>query len=372
MPKVPDVIPSADTGVPLTPAKRTRLEYSTVAKTAKKIKKPQKTKKFQQNDKNNVKRITNSSYNPQEFTEVSIMHLLDNSKRIRLKKHATFSGNINAAIDYVALKIIDEYVSYQHEKTAKITYFMFYNEERAEKCMNTPIYYNGIAVELYQTVTLEEGTQIITIPSTNSINIRFVVKAVNNSFTKNEIIYDFSAYKSKSNDKFHTFGIKFLFKKTIDSFEILAFLEFDKFVLALTYRGCSELLIAAQNSSGWNISEQRSEYSWMAVKIAAKTSLKEKEKIIVLNIHTPHVAAEKNKVKLQVEDYLQKIIKINPKQKIILTGDFNMDTKKTINWINKMGVGLTIMSVFNSKGSRLNGIKMSRMIDHIYSVNLEF
>ncbi|PVU89455.1 hypothetical protein BB561_005341 [Smittium simulii] len=55
-----------------------------------------------------------------------------------------------------------------------------------------------------------------------------------------------------------------------------------------------------------------------------------------------------------------------------ITGDFNMDTKSTINWVNKIGVGLTRMPVFNSRGSRLNGIKMGRMIDHICSVNLDF
>ncbi|PVU95407.1 hypothetical protein BB561_001839 [Smittium simulii] len=154
-----------------------------------------------------------------------------------------FSGNINAAIDYVALKIDDEYVLYQHDSRAKATYFMFYNEERAEKCMNTPIYYNGIAVELYQTVPLEEGPHIITIPGTNSINIRFVVEAVNNTFIKNGIIYDFSAYKNKSSGKFHTFGMKFLFKKTIDSFEIPAFLEIENFFLALTYRGCKPVFL---------------------------------------------------------------------------------------------------------------------------------
>ncbi|PVU95042.1 hypothetical protein BB561_002094 [Smittium simulii] len=84
---------------------------------------------------------------------------------------------INTIIDHVALSIGDEYVSYQHEKTAKITYFMFFNEE---------------PVELYQTVTLEEETQIITIPSTDSINIRYVVEAVNNAFIENGIIYDFT------------------------------------------------------------------------------------------------------------------------------------------------------------------------------------
>ncbi|PVU96551.1 hypothetical protein BB561_001110 [Smittium simulii] len=115
MSNVPGVIPSAAAEVPLTPTKRTRLEYSTVAKTA---------------------------FNPQEFTEVSIMHLLDNSIPKALKKACyggsntkigcsctQFSGNINAAIDYVALKIDNEYVSYQHASRANATYFMFYNKE---------------------------------------------------------------------------------------------------------------------------------------------------------------------------------------------------------------------------------------------------
>ncbi|PVU89261.1 hypothetical protein BB561_005460 [Smittium simulii] len=360
---VPGVIPSATADVSLTPAKRTRLEYSTVAKTGlidpatkndynfnfpaknnqnnqnnqkntKNQKKNEKFKKFQQNNKNNVKKIINPAFNSQEFTEVSSMHLLDNSISKALKKACyggsntkigcswtQFSGNINAAIDYVALKIDDKYVSYQHD--SKATYFMFYNEK---------------PVELYQTVSLEEGTQIITIPNTNSVNIIKLVEAVNNTFTKNGIIYDFSAYKNKSSGKFHTFGVKFLFKKTIYSFEIPTFLEIDKFVLALTYRG----------SSG-----------------------KENE-IIVINIHTPHLATEKKIMKKQIELYLRNIISKNENKKIILAGDFNMDTKSTINWVNKIGVRLTRMPVFNSRGSRLNGIKIGRMIDHICSVNLDF
>ncbi|PVU96373.1 hypothetical protein BB561_001213, partial [Smittium simulii] len=198
----------AAAGVPYHSSKRTRLEYSTVAKTA---------------------------LNPQEFTEISIMHLLDNSIPKALKKACyggshtkigcswtQFSSNINAAIDYVELKIDNEYVSYQHDSRAKATYFMFYNKE---------------------------GTQIITIPSTNSINIRMVVEVVNNAFTKNGIIYDFSAYKNKISGKFHTFGIKFLLKKTIVSFEIPAFLEINKFILVFTYR---ELSLEAQDQLAEN------------------------------------------------------------------------------------------------------------------------
>ncbi|PVU89292.1 hypothetical protein BB561_005441 [Smittium simulii] len=151
MSNVPGVIPSAAAEVPLTPAKRTRLEYSTVAKTGlidpatkndynfnfpsknsqknqknekntKNQKKNEKFEKFQQNDKNNVKKIIDPSYNPQKFTEVSVMHLLNDSKPKALKKASyggsnkkigcswtQFTGNIDAAIDHVALSIDDEY-----------------------------------------------------------------------------------------------------------------------------------------------------------------------------------------------------------------------------------------------------------------------
>ncbi|PVU93645.1 hypothetical protein BB561_003145 [Smittium simulii] len=405
-----------------------------IQKIKKKIGKFENLKNFNKITKIMLK-IINSAFNPQEFTEVLIMHLLDNSTSKALKKACyfntfclasfslvfdsyggsnttigcswtQFSGNINAAIDYVALKIDDEYVSYQHDSRAKATYFNFYNEESAEKCMNAPIYYNSIAAELYQTVTLEEETQIIMIPNTNSLNIIKLVEAVNNTFTKNGIIYDFSAYKNKNNSKFHTFGVKFLFKKIIYSFEIPTFLEIDKFVLALTYRESvlclqethlsektsllqlkgytcveskknltktgSELLIAVQNRSSWGISELRNEYSWMAAKINSKTASGKENEIIVINIHTPHLATEKKIMKKQIELYLQNIISKNENKKIILAGDFNMDTKSTINWVNKIGVGLTRMPVFNSRVSRLKKIKMGRIIDHICSVNLNF
>ncbi|PVU95043.1 hypothetical protein BB561_002095 [Smittium simulii] len=134
----------------------------------------------------------------------------------------------------------------------------------------------------------------------------------------------------------------------------------------------SGLLIAVQNISSWSISELRNEYSWMSVKINSKAASGKKNEIIVINIHTPHLATEKKITKKQIEMYLQNIISKNENKKIILAGDFDMDTKSTINWVNKIGVGLTKMPEFNSRGSRLNGIKMGRMIDHICLVYLNF
>ncbi|PVU91875.1 hypothetical protein BB561_004155 [Smittium simulii] len=328
MSNVPGAIPSNAAGVPLIPTKRTRLEYSTVAKTA---------------------------FNPQEFTEVSIIHLLDNSISKALKKACyggsntktgcswtQFSGNINAAIDYVALKIDNEYVSYQHDSRAKATYFIFYNEERAEKCMNTPIYYNGIAVELYQTVTLEEGTQIITIPNTNSLNIIKLVEAVNNSFGKNGITMTHDMHYNDSlepliddilewlNCKLGAHCRKVVMKKIRKSsknkiltkkiatlilnsivFTKNTFIGKDELTATKRIHLCeskknltkigSGLLIAVQNRSSWSISELRNKYSWMSVKINSKTASGKENEIIVINIHTPHLATEKKIMKKQIE-----------------------------------------------------------------------
>ncbi|OMJ27742.1 LINE-1 reverse transcriptase-like protein [Smittium culicis] len=53
------------------------------------------------------------------------------------------------------------------------------------------------------------------------------------------------------------------------------------------------------------------------------------------------------------------------KAKIVLIGDFNKDTNSTISMLNRIGIGLRRAAVNNSKGSRMNGSTMGRMIDHI-------
>ncbi|OMJ14278.1 Transposon TX1 protein [Smittium culicis] len=53
------------------------------------------------------------------------------------------------------------------------------------------------------------------------------------------------------------------------------------------------------------------------------------------------------------------------KSKIMLIGDFNKDTESTILMLNRIAIGLRRAPVRNSKGSRMNGAVMGRMIDHI-------
>ncbi|PVU96694.1 hypothetical protein BB561_001028 [Smittium simulii] len=52
------------------------------------------------------------------------------------------------------------------------------------------------------------------------------------------------------------------------------------------------LLIAVQNRSSCSISELRNEYSWMSVKINSKTASGKENEILIIIIHTPHIAAK--------------------------------------------------------------------------------
>ncbi|OMJ13341.1 hypothetical protein AYI70_g8559 [Smittium culicis] len=73
----------------------------------------------------------------------------------------------------------------------------------------------------------------------------------------------------------------------------------------------------------------------------------------------------------EVGKFLQKECRKNKNCRIILTGDFYMDAKATINFINKIGVGLTRVPILNSKGSRTTKGRMGRMIDHICFRNMD-
>ncbi|PVU95766.1 hypothetical protein BB561_001609 [Smittium simulii] len=186
MSNVPGVIPSAAAGVPLTPANRTRLEYSTVAKTG-------------------------------------------SDKKIGCG-WSQFSGDIDADIEYVSLFIGDIYASIQHDAVAKTTYFIFYKVEQAIQFMKTPIFVDERRVELYQTIKLEEGAQIISISSNKNLSTP--------TYSPYGTIIDFSAFKNKITSLFHTYGIKFLFKKNTEEFKIPEFIDIENEKIALTYRGC--------------------------------------------------------------------------------------------------------------------------------------
>ncbi|PVU97736.1 hypothetical protein BB561_000370 [Smittium simulii] len=150
MPKVPGVIPSAAAGVPLIPTKRTRLEYSTVAKTGL-IDPPKKSKnqkkKFEKISKKN-KMITNPKLSAKNYTEVSIKHLLDGSEPQSLKKICFGCSGKSIGCGWSQFSGYIEYVS-------------SFIVEQAIQSMKTPIFVNERRVVLYQTIKLEEDVQNI-------------------------------------------------------------------------------------------------------------------------------------------------------------------------------------------------------------------
>ncbi|PVU97126.1 hypothetical protein BB561_000748 [Smittium simulii] len=100
----------------------------------------------------------------------------------------------------------------------------------------------------------------------------------------------------------------------------------------------------------------------MAVKVNLKTASGKKNEIIVINIHTPHLATEKKIMKKQIEMYLRNKISKNENKKIILEEDFNMDPKNPINWINRIAIRIYRMSIFNSKMSRFKELKFAKWL----------
>ncbi|PVU90084.1 hypothetical protein BB561_005023, partial [Smittium simulii] len=277
---VSGVIPSAAAGGPYHSAKRTRLEYSTVTKTGliepvlktnyyfnfelkKTEKNTKKIKKFEKNTKKNNMNTT-PKLDPKNYTEVSIKHLLDSSEPQILKKicfggsdkkigcgWSQFSGDIDADIEYVSSFIGDIYASIQHDAVAKTTYFIFYKVEQAIQFMKTPIFVDERRVELYQTIKLEEGAQIISISSAKNLSTPVVVDEINKIFSPYGTIIDFSAFKNKNTSLFHTYGIKFLFKKNTEEFKIPEFIDIDDEKIALTYRGCVAACIYCKKVVHW-------------------------------------------------------------------------------------------------------------------------
>ncbi|PVU89094.1 hypothetical protein BB561_005559, partial [Smittium simulii] len=402
MSNVPGAIPSA-------------AEYSTVAKTGlidlvpkndhyfnfpsknnqkneKNTKKNEKFEKFQQNIKNNVKKIIKPALNPQEFTEVSIMHLLNNSIPKVLKKPCyggsdkkigyiwtQFLGDIDAAIDQVALK-------------------------SAEKCMDAPKYYNGHwkseCTEIqkfrqnnskYQKKVNKNAQKI----SQNIVGLTpksAMETTINNLFANiNEKINQEAQKKFKEPEE-HT--IKSMQNK-IDNFFLISSKKKNYFRrgtdLKKIYIGSKFNSIKQPEERNLDLLDQpiyaQSSFleqlelilikSAPAVLCLQETHLSETSNFFSLKKYTC-VESKKNLTK--IDSGLLVALKNRSEWSISeirseytwMSCDFNMDPNKTMNWINRMGVGLIRTPIYNSKGSRLKGSKMGRMIDHICSTDLGF
>ncbi|PVV01209.1 hypothetical protein BB560_004385, partial [Smittium megazygosporum] len=130
-------------------------------------------------------------------------------------------------------------------------------------------------------------------------------------------------------------------------------------------RGGNGLILGVKNGFGIKIYEYKSTPYWLIGKLTATTTTNTIFTMYVVNVHIPSASIRKRKALESLEKALQKLKNNKNDVKIIVMGDFNMDKKQVLNWIRKLGIGLQLNNVTNSKGSRRVGTEMGRMIDHI-------
>ncbi|PVV03267.1 hypothetical protein BB560_002263 [Smittium megazygosporum] len=130
-------------------------------------------------------------------------------------------------------------------------------------------------------------------------------------------------------------------------------------------KGGNGLIMGVKNGFGIKIYEYKSTPYWLIGKLTATTTTNTNFNMYVVNVHIPSTSIRKRKALESLEKALQKLKNNKNDVKIIVMGDFNMDKKQVLNWIRKLGIGLQLNNVTNSKGSRRVGTEMGRMIDHI-------
>ncbi|PVU92093.1 hypothetical protein BB561_004042 [Smittium simulii] len=253
MQKVPGVIPSSAAGVPYHSAKRTRLEYSTVAKTGliDPVSKPdyhfnfppkniQKTQVSYTNAAKNQKKVT---YDATVYKEVSIKHCLDNSEPHQLKimcmggsdrrigcSWRQFPDNINEALDYVTDAQLNE----------------------ANCFFKISVHYCGRQVDLYQTVNIDKDITVIKINNFQKVGVKTMANALKETLNLIGEISDISAWAVKNKGRFMPYDIKVLFKKNDEKVEIHNLFEVRGEFIPITYRGCQPICSFCKKSGHWN------------------------------------------------------------------------------------------------------------------------
>ncbi|PVU95553.1 hypothetical protein BB561_001761 [Smittium simulii] len=135
--------------------------------------------------------------------------------------------------------------------------------------------------------------------------------------------------------------------------------------------GGNGLLIALKNNSGLQIFELKKHPYWMSAKIIGKTTGGNKFTVIIINLHLPSAGIRKKDAILTLNRHVHKITENKPHQKLMILGDFIVDTDQVKKFIRKYGPNLMQCQVENSSGSRYNGLSMGRMLDHILYKDME-
>ncbi|OLY78617.1 RNA-directed DNA polymerase from mobile element jockey [Smittium mucronatum] len=103
----------------------------------------------------------------------------------------------------------------------------------------------------------------------------------------------------------------------------------------------------------------------MACKLSGKYANGNRFELLAINAHIPANSTRKKSVVTQITGFCRKYKSKNQRTPIVFVGDFNLDIKNTVTYLNKIGIGLIRATVNNSSGTRINAGKIGRMIDHI-------
>ncbi|PVU94683.1 hypothetical protein BB561_002345 [Smittium simulii] len=120
--------------------------------------------------------------------------------------------------------------------------------------------------------------------------------------------------------------------------------------------GGNGLLIALKNNSGLQIFELKQHPHWTSAKIIGKTTDGNKFTLIIINLHLPSAGIRKKDAILTLNRHVHKITENKPHQKLMILGDYNMDTAQMEQKYNtniEQGTTRTIIEAKNVRDDRL-------------------
>ncbi|PVU93427.1 hypothetical protein BB561_003292 [Smittium simulii] len=179
---VQNVIPSAAAELPFLSKKRTRLEYSTVAKKGLIDPVTKNNYNFALKSKNNTK----NQIRPTIYKEISVKYFLDDSALTKLKKCA-------------------------------------------------------LTFDVYQTVNYDKGVTIVKIQKFFDVAMNNIVASLNKNVSPIDTITDIGALEDTKAGCYKPYNMKLMFKKSDPQAEFPNLLEFINIVVPITYNGCKPL-----------------------------------------------------------------------------------------------------------------------------------
>ncbi|OMJ29290.1 hypothetical protein AYI69_g1216 [Smittium culicis] len=198
------------------------------------------------------------------YKEVSIQHMLFGGEMTCLKKFCTggsdmkagcawaqFKGDHIDALEVVFIALKDVSYVRQDDHRAGTTYMILNNKEDANAIMATLLVYNDKPIDLYQTVKIEEDTNVVNIPNFRDVGIEPMAKLISKELGPWCEIKDISAWRRFDNNQYLPYGIKVLVKKKNMEDDLPSFLDHENGKIKIFYKGCKEACSYCKEAGNW-------------------------------------------------------------------------------------------------------------------------